>query len=57
MVNLPQYGGEWKEHYKGNKSDQKLVQHGGEGTETDKKSDMSLKLADSGPGVHLKQSK
>ena len=57
MVKLPQYGGEWKEHYKGNKNNQKLAQHGGEGTETDKKSDMSLKLADSGPGVHLKQSK
>lgn len=28
---MKQFGGEGKENYKGNKSDEKLIQHGGEG--------------------------
>ena len=30
-MGLPQWGGEGKENYKGNKSDSNLPQHGGEG--------------------------
>ena len=41
-VSLPQYGGEMKETYKGNKSDMGLGQHGGEGGALSKKSDFKL---------------
>lgn len=36
-MGLPQYGGEGKDAYKGNKTDAKLPQHGGEGKTIGKK--------------------
>ena len=36
-MGLPQFGGEGKEKYKGNKTDMKLGQHGGEGKDLGKK--------------------
>lgn len=58
-MGLPQYGGEGKKSYKGNKSDMKLKQHGGEGKHVSKKSSgvsYSPKRNESkdSPGRHLK---
>lgn len=57
MVKLPQYGGEGKEHYKGNKNDSKLHQHGGEMKEGSKEHSLiNPKGKDyCGPGRYLKE--
>ena len=65
MPNLPQYGGEGGENYKGNKSDSSLKQHGGEGggatgTVPGSKNDVGFtpsKAGQSGPGRNLSTSK
>lgn len=51
-----QFGGEGKQAYKGNKTDSKLPQHGGEGRTVGKKTDQSLLKPDAkyrGPGFSL----
>jgi len=59
MVNLPQYGGENKNTYKGHKTDSKLPQHGGEGTLGTGGDSKLLKPQGEycGPGRYLKKSK
>jgi hypothetical protein len=61
-MGLPQYGGEGKGNYKGNKSDMTLKQHGGEGKELKKvNGDISYSPSRSpdskytGPGRDLKK--